>query len=251
MRLAPVHIAVVLSLSLLLGCGGGGSGGGSEERPVLIRGTVVDLADSTPIEGALVQAVDVNGASISTSAISGADGGFSLTVPATRDADGAPISGSYSLRVQAAGYLEFPTAIRPALPVDVTSAALQDDGWVVTSSLTTVGLVTLEGDTSSLGSISGTVHAGASTGVLIVAEGAGEAHVGYSDNEGRYTIFNVPAGTYTISAYASGLQVDPATATVGAAEAVTGVDLLASDAPLSTVSGHVQIVNASDRKSVV
>jgi hypothetical protein len=245
MRLAFVHMTIVLGLGILLGCGGGGGGGGKDEpRPVLIQGSVIDLADGAAIEGALIQAVDVNGASLSTSATSGANGSFSLTVPATRDGDGVPIAGSYTLRVQAAGYLEFPTAIRPALPVDVTSASLGDDGWVITSSLTTVGLVALDGDTSSLGSISGTVQGEPSAGVLVVAEGSGEAHVGYSDGDGRYTIFNVPAGTYTVSAYAVGLQVDPAAATVAAAEAVAGVDLLASDAPLSTVSGHVQIVNA-------
>jgi hypothetical protein len=247
MRRALIHMTVILSLGVILACGGGGGsgGGGDEEKPVLIRGSVVDLADGTAVEGALIQAVDVNGASLSTSATSAADGSFTLTVPATRDGDGVPVAGSYSLRVQAAGYLEFPTAIRPALPVDVSSASLADDGWVITSSLTTVGLVALEGDTSVLGSISGTVQAGAGAGVLVVAEGAGEAHVGYSDSDGRYTIFNVPAGSYAVRAYASGLQVEPVNATVVAAEAVTGVDLLPSDAPLSTVSGSVQIVNAS------
>ena len=100
MRSPLVHMTVVLTLGVILSCGGGGSGGGSSdaEKPVLIQGSVVDLADSRPIEGALIQAVDVNGASLSTSATSGADGSFSLTVPATRDADGAPIAGSYSLR---------------------------------------------------------------------------------------------------------------------------------------------------------
>jgi hypothetical protein len=247
MRRALIHMTIILALGVILACGGGGGsgGGGDEEKPVLIQGSVVDLAGGTAVEGALIQAVDVNGASLSTSAISGADGSFTLTVPATRDGDGVPVAGSYTLRVQAAGYLEFPTAIRPALPVDVTSASLADDGWVITSSLTTVGLVALDEDTSSLGSVSGTVQAGAGAGVLVVAQGAGEAHVGYSDSEGRYTIFNVPAGTYTVRAYAAGLQVEPVDATVAATETVTGVDLLSSDTPLSTVSGSVQIVNAS------
>jgi hypothetical protein len=151
-------MAVVLSLGMIFGCGGsGGSGGGDEEAPVMIRGSVVDLADDTPVAGALIQAVDVNGASVGTSVTSGDDGSFTMTVPATRNGDGAPVDTTYSLRVQAAGFLEFPTAIRPALPLDVSSASLGDDAWFIESSLTTVGLVALDGDTSALGSISGTV----------------------------------------------------------------------------------------------
>jgi len=244
MRITPIHMAVVLSLGMVFGCGGGGSGGGGEEPPVLIRGGVVDLADGSPVAGALIEAVDVNGASVGTSVTSGDDGSFTMTVPATRNADGVPVDTAYSLRVQAAGFLEFPTAIRPALPLDVSSAALGDDGWLIESSLTTVGLVALPGDTAALASISGTVDADVSAGVLVVAEGAGEAHVGFSDSEGRFTIFNLPAGDYTVSAYAAGLQVDPIAATVAAAEAVTGVDLMGAARPLSTVSGKVQIVNA-------
>lgn len=255
------------------GNGGGGGGNGAGERggtcdpsapecsdglvcevvleadaqcavPVRIRGIVQDITDDTPIADALVQAVDVNGTAVGTTAVTDGDGRFLLVVPAVRDADGVPVEGSYTLRAQAASYQEFPTAIRPALPLDTASAITEDEGWLIESTLTTVKLISLPGDTSNLGSITGTVQGETVRSTLVVAEGGGEALTGFSDSEGSYTIFNVPAGEYTVWGYAAGVQFHPQTASLQAGENQTGVDLAESEAPLSTVSGTVQIVNA-------
>lgn len=212
--------------------------------PVLIQGTVLDLATGIGIEGALVQAVDVNGAALGTSAATDAEGAYTLTVPALRDEDGTPVDGSFTLRVQAAGYQEFPTAIRPALPLDATTAQTTDDGWVIENPLTTVGLIALLGDTSQLGSIAGDLDSDPNAGILVIAETGAAAYTGFSDSEGHYIIFNVPPGQYTVKGYYAGVQLSSSIATVAAGEAVVGVDLAEIDAPLSTVSGNVQIVNA-------
>ncbi|MDM8009102.1 MAG: hypothetical protein QUV05_23425 [Phycisphaerae bacterium] len=213
-------------------------------QPIKIQGSVVTLADDTPIEGALVQAVDINGAPAGTPTETAADGSYTLTVPAIRDADGTPVDGIYTLRVQAQGYQEFPTAIRPALPLDVTSAVLTDGGYLLQSSLTTVKLMALPGDVSQLGSIKGTIQATVNAGLLVVAEGATTTLTGFSDANGQYVIFNVSAGSYTVQGYAAGAQLIPANVTLTAGEAKTDVNLTASNQPLSTVSGNVQIVNA-------
>lgn len=218
--------------------------GGLCSAALVIEGQVVDITDDGPIAGALVQAVDVNGAAVGTTAETDADGGFTLTVPAVRNVDGVPVEGSYTLRVQAARYQEFPTAIRPALPLDASTAAEVDDAWLIENPLTTVKLIPLPGDTSGLGSISGAILADPNSGLLVVAEGAGTALTGFSDGDGVYTIFNVPAGTFTVQGYRAGVQLDPATTTLVAGEGKTGVDLAASAAALSAVSGNIQIVNA-------
>lgn len=209
-----------------------------------IRGVVLDATSEDPIAGALVQAVDVNGAAVGTSAATGDEGGFTLTVPAIRNVDGAPVEGTYTLRAQAAAYQAFPTAIRPALPLDATTAALEESGWVVENALTTVALLPLPGDTSTLGTISGQVEGERNGGILIVAEDAASGFIGFSDVEGHYTIFNVPAGTYIVSGYAAGVQLNPTSTTLATGEDKVGVDLTESLQALSTVSGNVQIVNA-------
>ena len=212
--------------------------------PVIIIGRIIATSDGSPIEGAIVQAVDINGAPAGTSVITGADGGYELVVPASRNDAGAPMDGVYTLRAQAAGYQEFPTALRPALPIDVTTAVQSDTRWHIESALTTIGLIALAGDTSALGSISGTVQASRLTSVLIVAEGGEDTYVGFSDSTGAYTIFNVPLGAYTVQGYAAGVQLEAAVVSLAADEDRTGVNLAGRTAALSTVSGNVQIVNA-------
>lgn len=268
MRLFSSATIALCALTVLAGCGGGpGSTNGTCEltspvcpsgfvcnavldgearcvTPLRIRGIVVDATDDEPIANALVQAVDVNGAAVGTSATTDEVGEFILTVPAVRDSDGAPLEGSYTLRAQALGYQVFPTAIRPALPLDASTAAQEDEGWVIENSLTTVKLLPLPGDTSTLGSISGTIQAMPSAGILVVAESAAGGFTGFSDADGEYTIFNVLAGSYIVRGFAAGVQLNPAPTSLTAGEDQTGVDLTGSDRPLSTVSGMVQIVNA-------
>ncbi len=213
--------------------------------PLLIRGVVLDATDDAPIAGALVQAVDVNGAAVGTSGETDSGGAYTLTVPALRDVDGMPLEGSYTLRTQAAAYQAFPSAIRPALPLDAATAVQEDGGWVVENALTTVKLLPLPGDTSMLGSISGTITGERNAGILVVAEGATSAFTGFSDADGAFTIFNIEPGSYTVHGLAGGVQLDPAATDVAEGEAVIDVGLLESDRPLSTVSGNVQIVNAA------
>jgi hypothetical protein len=215
--------------------------------PVVVQGTVLDATDDSPIEGALVQAADVNAAAVSPSAETDADGAFTLTVPVLRDEDGVPVEGSFTLRSQAAGYQAFPSPIRPALPIDGSTAiATEEDerGWVIENSLTTVKLIPLPGDTSELGSISGTISAASVSGVLVIAETNNGGYTGFSDADGVYVIFNVPAGTFTVRGYAAGVQLNPVISTVSTGEHKSGVDLTESADPLSSVTGTVQIVNA-------
>lgn len=213
-------------------------------RTVAILGIVFDLATQDPNAGALVQAVDINGAALGSSAVTDSEGAFALSVPAPRDEQGAPTTAVYTLRAQAAGFQEFPTVIRPALPLDASSAVDNDGAWVIESPLTTIGLIALPGDTSVLGSISGVIDGSKTSGLLVVAEGTTGAFVGFSDEGGAYTIFNVPAGDYSVTGYAAGIQLETVQISVEAGEAVEGVNLAETSAALSTLSGNVQIVNA-------
>lgn len=212
--------------------------------PIVIRGQIIDASDAAAIEGAMVQAVDPNESATGTSDVSAADGTFELTVPAVRDAEGTPLNSTYKLRAQAAGYDKFPSGIRQALPLYASDAVQEGDIWVIESVPTTVELLPLPGDSDSLGAISGAIAGDACDGVLVVAEGADGAFVGYSDADCDYVIFNVPSGSYTVNGYAAGLQLDEASAEVSDGAETTGIDLTAREGTLATVSGNVQIVNA-------
>lgn len=213
-------------------------------EPVTLMGQVFDLADLIGIEGAHVVAADDTGAAASDVAITDADGNYSLVVSSARDAGGLPTE-VFTLRVAAQDYLPYPHGIRPSIPIDAGEAEFIDDAYQVDSPPTHVGLILLPPGEQGQGSISGTVLPEGASGTLVVAEGgAVPAPFGFADIGGVYTIFNVPAGAYEVRGYQAGLQLAPATATVADGEALTGVDLAASEAALAVVSGQVNIVNA-------
>lgn len=208
--------------------------------PVELRGKVLDLADSHGIAGARVVAVDVNGAAVTSVAISGADGAYVLPVPAQRSTDGKPSAFPVSLRADAAGYQAFPGTVRQALPLDIATATADGDGFVVMSALTDVGLIAEPG--APAGSIHGKVAiASDHAGVLVVAEAAGKGFAAIVSRDGDYTVFNLAAGHYAVTAYAAGHVYTAAEVDVAAAG--VALDLaLASDAP-GSLSGQVSVVN--------
>jgi hypothetical protein len=167
-----------------------------------------------------------------------------------RNPDGTLAAGVFTLRAAAQDYLQFPAGIRPSLPVDATGAVRGADGWHLATSLTNITLIPLPVEQLGLPKVSGQVVVASGTvtggGVLLVLEtdgNAGEAPFGFSDREGFFTLFNVPADAYALRGYKADLQLNPEDVTVAGAD-VTGVEVTQSDAPLATVSGTVQIVNA-------
>jgi hypothetical protein len=266
--------AVLLTATLLAplaalsaACGGGGGGNGGEGgapcsvekqtgcgvglvceevegavhpscfAPVAFQGRVLDAASGAGIVGARVVARDANDAAVSTVALSKAGGAYSLTVPAKRDAAGKPLTVSYTLRADASEYQTFPLAPRVALPIDVATAAGTPP--VVKSAATDVALIALP-STANMGSVAGHVLATLPGGTLVVAGGS----TGVADAAGAYEVFNVPAGAgVTVSGYAAGLQLTPATATITAGKQTPGIDLKSTGAATATVSGQVSIVN--------
>lgn len=217
-------------------------GQGACFAPILVRGRVIDAADSSPIADARVIAVDANGAAVSNVVLSAADGTYSLPVPAERNAMGAPVSTSVTLRVDATGYQTFPTAPRTALPIDLASAVQQGPDQVVMSTATDVALIAVTGGSGI--TLTGNVVADDPGGVLVVAEQGGRAvATGLSDAEGAFALFDVPAGMTHLTGYRAGLAVTPLDVTA-AAPSLDGLMLVGSTNGLGTVTGSVNLVNA-------
>jgi len=216
---------------------------------VSIRGTVFDSASENPIAGAHVIAVDKTGAAATDVAITGSDGVYELQVPVVREPDGSLDEGIYTLRISAPDYLPYPHGIRPALPVDAAQATYEEDGgWLLENAATGVALIALKAEEQGRGSISGSIVVAGDTspaGVLVVLEGTPEGSLfSFSDKSGRYTLFNVPEGSWQVQGYKAFLQLDAVTVTVGPGEDKTGIDLASNAKPYGTVTGSINIVNA-------
>lgn len=219
--------------------------------PLVVRGDVFDLGDSTAIDGARVVALDVNGSPQSSVATTSA-GAFELRIPAERTADGSPVAHDVTLRADAASYQSFPSGIRQALPIDTGAAVKEGDRYVVDSALTKIGLLRLPN--AGTASIAGHVEVGADPrGVLVVAETSSAPGAGFSaiaDTSGDYTIYNLAPGDYTVRAYALGVNYTPVPISLAAGQAGTA-DVSIDDASASLVSGTVTLVEGAPVTSVI
>ena len=216
---------------------------------VFIKGTVFDSASENPIEGAHVIAVDKTGAAATDVAITGSDGVYELQVPVVREPDGSLNEGIYTLRISAPDYLPYPHGIRPALPVDAAQATYQEDGgWLLENAATDIALIALKAEEQGRGSIAGSIVVAGDTspaGVLVVLEGTPEGSLfSFSDKSGRYTLFNVPEGSWQVQGYKAFLQLDAVPVTLALGEDKTGIDLVSNAKPYGTVTGSINIVNA-------
>jgi hypothetical protein len=231
-----------------LSCAEVASGGNRCYGEIVLRGDVSDATDGAGVEGAHVMAMDDEGVAVTDVATTDAMGNYELEVPAVRNDDGTPVSTKFTLRSAAQNYQPFPSGARVALPIDVVDAPKDDRRYVVESTLTEIALIPLEEAERSM--ISGSIVAleggdqSTISGVLVVAAGSGGAYSGISDRAGHFTIFNVPTGDYTVSAYAVDVQIETEDVAV-AADPLEGVELSVLDLGTTSVLGNVQIVNAT------
>jgi len=221
-------------------------GGGSAcFDPVVFTGVVFDGATDAPIEGATVLAADDTGIVVTAVSVSDLAGSYTLAVPVLRDGSGAIVDGTYTLRVSASDYQPYPAGIRPAIPIDVSSATYDDatGRWVITNATTSVSLIALAG--MGLPSISGKVGGDVPVGTLVVAECTSPpCPFAYAGLDGSYIIHNVPSGDYEVRAYRVDQQITPVMVNVSSTDLVD-VDLAPNASPLATVSGPVNIVTAA------
>jgi hypothetical protein len=214
---------------------------------VVLRGQVSDASDKSPIEEAHVMAVDEEGVAVTDVARTDAMGNYELPVPVERHEDGTPVNTPFTLRAAAQDYQAFPSGVRVALPIDVSTAVAEERSYVVENALTAIDLIPLEAAERSTisGSIVGSADSPASAvaGVLVVAAGDEGAFSGVSDKVGSFTIFNVPAGSYELKGYAADLQLESQTVSVSD-EPLDGVLINELDELTAEVLGNIQIVNA-------
>ena len=229
-----------------LTCDGIDTGGFACFYPLIISGNVFDALSLAGIEGAQVTAANEAGLVVTDVAETDNEGFYELAVPVTRDATGVPLPVTVNLRVSAQDYYPYPHGLRPSIPVDMQSPLFEEDSHYSVENLTTdVALFELE-EHEGFGIVSGDIEGENPKGALIVAEGGSNVPAPYTfaDQNGSFTLFNVPPGVYQLRAYKAGLQVSPADVEIGESETVSDVTLASSEEPLGSVSGTINIVNA-------
>lgn len=213
--------------------------------PVEIVGQVTDAATAQAVVGALVVAIDANGAARTTVVATDAMGNYTLPIAVARSADGKPTMDAVTLRVSAAGYQTFPTPPRPALPIALGAAVAMDGTYRVDTANTDVTLFATGVDAGAVATLTGHVTADDPTGVLVLAVQADRSVASaITDHDGKFTLFDVPRNVATtVEGYRAGLAVTPAMVTATGAT-LDGIVLDGATTGVVTVTGTVQIVNA-------
>jgi hypothetical protein len=206
---------------------------------------VFDLGTKAGIAGAQVVGLDLHGTPLGTVAVSGSNGAYTLQVPSTRTDAGAPIGVQVLLNAQAQNYEPFPSGIRVNIPIDTSTATSSGPGkpYAVDGGLADIGLELLPAGEQGRPYVSGTVATdGGQTGVVVALQADGGTAI--ADRHGSFTVFNVPPGSYSVVAYAQGVNYTPTPVTVSASN-VTGVKINASSAPTAGLNGDIILVKSA------
>jgi hypothetical protein len=219
-----------------LQCEARADGGGRVcSAPVTLSGSLRDALSDEPVSRALVFVLDATGTPI-TQAETNADGEYSVSIAAPREEDGSlPEDAAWTLSASAQGYQPFPYGLRTAVPITANQVDSKDGQLVLNDDNADVVLLPLT-DADDFAVVQGQVDERA-VGALVVP-----APFGMVGPDGRFTIFNVPQGDATLTAYRRGISVKPkAISVVGDTD---DVSLSVDDAKLANVSGSINIVNA-------
>ncbi|MBL8025395.1 MAG: carboxypeptidase regulatory-like domain-containing protein [Fibrobacteres bacterium] len=191
-----------------------GTSGPDLSRSALIKVAVYSSLDSEAVSYAQVSLYNaVTNAPVKV-ADTDSNGKYSFSVD----------TGAYYIRVAAQGYYQMP----PQLVSPVPFTALSSDTLTRTYYLDTVGYF------SSLGSIAGIVRSDSSdnfaplTSVLVIAQDSltGKRFSAVSGAEGKYRVFNLPYGKYSVFGYIAGYkQLDTGRITMNCATVHDTVDL--------------------------
>lgn len=195
-------MAAIVGLAVLLqACTSGGSSGPSTGT---LSGTVTTGSPAAALANVSVIVFDAStNAPMNSTMSTDASGNYSAILN----------PGSYYLKLYKQGYNPVPaSALQTAVPFTITAGATTTNNVAMTASAVSNG-----------GWITGKVSnsAGGLGGVLVAAEATGVAYTSISDSSGNYSIFNVPAASYTVKAYISGYSSTAPAATVAASTATT------------------------------
>ena len=188
-----------------------------------VTGKVTDLTNGNALSDVSVFAFDASTNSPVITVKTNATGDYST------DLNG----GTYFLKFYKQGYDPVPPQGVEAVPFTVTV------GQTITQSAQMSASTVANG-----GYITGKVSVGTTgqAGVLVVAEGTG-AYSAVSDKDGNYSIFNVPAASYTVKGYLAEHSTTSASATVTSNTATNNTNITLTKNAAGTVSGTFKVVS--------
>lgn len=198
-----------------------------------LSGTVTDAVAGTGLENVSIIVFDTETNSpTETSLTTDASGNFSATLS----------PGTYFLKFFKQGYNAVPSPGIEAVAFSIEAGVTTTQSAEMSPSTVTNG-----------GYISGKVAVGSSgvAGVLIVAEdeSTNKAYSSFTDHNGDYSIYNVPAGSYLVKGYHLDYSSNSVAATVTTNTETSGINVDLTAGASGSLTGSVRNL-ATDNKDV-
>jgi len=218
-------ILLALTLSFSFSCGGSSS---SSPTTGTLTGTVTDAQSGTALTGVRVTCFDANTNSVVGSAVSTDSAGQYAFVLAP---------GTYYAKFSIQGYQNIPARGIAPLPLSVAAGQVVDHSVSMSASILT-----------NTGLLSGTVTSGgvALANILVVAYDGTDGFSTVTDLEGNYTIYNVPAGTYSIQGWYAGYDSSEGSAAVTSGTETPDVDLVLTAGASGSVTGMITFLSTQN-----
>ncbi len=186
-----------------------------------IEGIIANIQGGTSIASADVEifnAVDNSSTSYSTS--SGSDGKYSILIT----------PGTYLITISKQGYSSIPPIGVSAVPVIVTAGVKTIASYqMAASSISNTGYVTgriLDGSTPK-------------SGVLTIVSGNGSTYSGTTNTKGNFTLYNIPAGSYSVKGYLASYNSSSVNISVTQNTKTISSDIVLSSGAAGVVTGNV------------
>jgi hypothetical protein len=185
----------------------------------ILNGKVTNPS-STGIGGAQIIVFDANTNAPVTTLTTAADGTYSVEL----------YIGNYYIKVYAQNYMNIPGPGLSGLPFTIHGGGTTTNNYQMeTSTLLNTGYIT------------GLVTAGSSPvgGVLIVANDGTNGYSSVSDALGKYVIFNVPTGSYTVNGWRVSYNSSQVSISVAGGAETANVNILLTSGASGSVSGSI------------
>ncbi|MEH0154456.1 carboxypeptidase-like regulatory domain-containing protein [Limibacter armeniacum] len=224
-----LFLSILMTSALIISC----SDNDDDEGPTqgVVEGQVMSNEDSTPLEGVQVSVFDSDSNEpIGRTVKTDAEGNYSLDLN----------PGTYYLRLATLGYQEVPPLGVPAIPFTiVVGETVQLDYELVKSANQDVGAISgkIQGNGSAL------------SGVLVIAtsEDGTNAYSSISDQDGNYTIWNLPAGTYGVKGWLKAYNSENVSTSVTVVAIIEETDINMSAGANGSINGTVKYLATGNK----
>ena len=228
MKKTKVLIIIFVGLFLCQACSKSSSSPSTTSSKGTLSGSITS-SSSQSVSGASIIVFNAN-TNLPVGTIStGANGSYTVQLD----------SGSYYVKIYAQGYQSIPLRGFSAVPFTVVANNITNINYQMnTLQVTNAGFISGKAATNSGSPLAG---------VLVVAHSGTAGYSSVTDNSGNYTIYNVPAGSYSVQGFIASYNSDSVSATVTSGSTPATANLALTSGSPGSITGNITFLATTNK----